>query len=259
MTEREFSTDSPLPSIEINEALLWESTPYVPSIDRKKYADFLREIGVPDEKIERHKLILSTARGPSTLGQFNKDTKSVTIYINNFWRRYESAWEAAQDLSYGNFTFEYPVNDLLHTKRLPDYLRNAPEERGLAFAQKLLINAVNRKINGAVFHEAQHLKDSDSKFLQIVKGGSFFVTILPFTFAAQKLSEHFSLPIEAIDIDFLRFLIVAIPFAIFGGEVNYHLLNPLEMRAKRLVRRMTSKPDWQDIITIQPKKYGDEP
>jgi hypothetical protein len=150
------------PRIIYEKDVLDPKVPYVINVDRVKLIRLLKSIGVNRKVIDRLTIAVGkndeSARASLEYSR-EKKTGKISIHGDNSWEEYQGALVSARNISEGKEEGVNPFEGFLFTKRLPSYLKGVPKERGIVFANKLFMNAVNRELSSDLLHEAKHLAD----------------------------------------------------------------------------------------------------
>lgn len=154
-----------------------KDTPYFAAIDGDKYAEYLSTIGVPDEQIRdlvvffepSPKQPIIDAEKYKYLGAYSPEANVLSIYPDSLYASYSRNLRKAEKIASAKsnpgkvvrrvtMSINRPFTSLT-TTRLADYLLAAPQERGIAFAKKLLQNNMQDALNTILQHESQHMLD----------------------------------------------------------------------------------------------------
>jgi hypothetical protein len=150
------------------------------SFDRSKFGKLLTDQGYSAREVP---LTVEIAGQPPSgtfdrafeiQGAFDNNDNKITVYAHKFWEKYEELQRRAHDIAhYGETGNEWELFALnlgganlfrgyLPSERLVTYLKTAPKERALAFADKILLKALNRNFNSTLLHETKHALDFQS-------------------------------------------------------------------------------------------------
>ena len=160
------------PSVEYDRGLQDPSVPYSVNVNPDGIVDLLRNFRMPDVDIAQLKIVVkrkgsagaSYDSGGTYFGPIKENPdKVITVYTDWVWDEYQKLMGKAERISQGAENPKDQFKEFLVTKRLPVYLTQAPQERALQFADKLLQRAAQRKLNSALLHEAKHALD-DSEY-----------------------------------------------------------------------------------------------
>lgn len=160
------------PSVEYDRGLENPSVPYSVNINPNGIVDLLRDFRMPDADVAKLKIVVkrkgsagaSYNGGGTYFGPVSENPdKIITVYTDWVWDEYQKLMGKAEKISQGAEKPKDQFKEFLVTKRLPVYLTQAPQERALQFADKLLQRATQRKLNSALLHEAKHALD-DSEY-----------------------------------------------------------------------------------------------
>ncbi|MBI2074830.1 MAG: hypothetical protein HYT83_03285 [Candidatus Levybacteria bacterium] len=242
-------TQLPAISVEYDKSL--ESAPYEVSINTQQLTALFREFGMSDEDIAKHSVTLTRKFTPNMIaGLYNANSHKITIAFDPIWQEYQEALKLAKDIvnkrkspNKSQFKKSGISNEFLYTNRLPGYLAKAPPERGLQFAQKILLNALIREENSIILHESKHALDAKLRpemIHQIV--GPLTKWSGAVLLAMQLLAGHQFTTEEVIGTFVVSFL-----------ADNFLQLTPREQSAKKFEAELKNHPDWRSIITIKPK------
>lgn len=138
---------------------------YSLKVDENAVSSFFTLAGIPDwqKRITTVSLIkeLPEDADYDDCAAYCHSDRNLEIYVDSFWSEYRKSKLLADRVIQGNKAIK--SNDfhyLLGTRQMTiDYLTSAPAERAKNFIDKLLLRAVNRKINTALLHEIQHVRD----------------------------------------------------------------------------------------------------
>lgn len=86
----------------------------------------------------------------------------IEVFLGGQVRDYERNLNLATRIAQREFVLPWENFSGLHTRRLKQYLRQAPPERSRQFAGKLLLHVLQRRLNRVLIHEAQHTVDSQT-------------------------------------------------------------------------------------------------
>lgn len=205
------------PRVIYDQSLLDTGVPYTINVDSRKVVELLREFKASEEAIRR--LTVAVKKDdPHEAASYEYSpldkTHEINIYGDDAWEAYKEARETVERIVQKEEEPQNQFEDLLYTRKLPAYLSVAPRERALAFADKLLRNAINREINADFLHEARHVID----------------------YSLGKYRIWFGLGKIA---DMLGFLV---------GKFD-----KAEKSATDFERQIRNNPRWRNLVTIQPK------
>lgn len=195
-------------------------------------------------------------------GRFHPTENKVDIYTKTHWDAYQSMRKKAKLLLEGNEN-EWALvavamdgdsfDGFLLTERMRDYLvknGKSPEEK-LAFADKMLLNAVNRLVNGTIIHETKHLIDAqeqeymDEHYIYYrIRTPLVSLTGIPFGIAMSAMSDNnWAGPVTSV---------VVGAIASFISYTAGSYISPLEERAYAFENERMFKPEYQGILSLQP-------
>lgn len=199
------------PKIVYDEKVLEPEIPYAISVDKEKLGTLLHELNISDEII--HKLVVNVRKvDPGERASSSSNT--INIYGDDAWEEYAEASEEARGIVDGEAEPGDQFEGFLFTRKLPFYLRVAPRERAIAFADKLLHNALNREINSDLLHEMMHLADR--------------------SLGRYRIWYKFA--------------------AVFDALEWLERFDKQEQSAINFEKQMKNKPKWRNIVTIQPRE-----
>lgn len=242
---------------------------YTVEIDQAKWRELLLELGMDEKNIneasvfaERKSLLASlmfkrrrneSVRGLSFLN-------SVSIYTDWSWKAYEKYSRLAQEISEGKAMPHFEqFSKLLTTRRLAEYLRVAkPTEkspdRGVAFADKLILDAVNKELRKTAIHEAEHAAsyvkaeqgETEKVSMQGTMGvvGGVIGAISPVMIdmvASNPVTDHWSSVVAGAVIGFTA-----------GARAGYRI-DRGEKAANQVSNKLGNRPEYVHLITMKPK------
>ena len=227
------------PKIEYFSNLSKENIPYIIKVDSKIVAELLLSAGVPEKGVEEVTIIFerepvrsgSKAKGN---GRYEPSDKTITISADSLWRRYEEYSQQAERIASKKEKPKRQFKNLLYTKKLEAYLQRAPSERGMSFANKLIKQAIDRRLGVILMHESKH-------------AGDFFRNKREMILLYQLFGLVAFLSVGV----FLKF----IPRSVEGWI--YHNTNPFEYRAARFAKKNENDPKWRNLLTIAPKEKSE--
>lgn len=251
MNERETLTP-PVPRVVIHESLLAQDCPYTISVRQDKYAEFLRHCCISNDLISQHHLSIEPGGGLMHYGHFDWKRKKTTIYANPIWNSYVMVIDSVNDIvsGHGSFVNKLIVNLEMRTKRLPEYLKKAPRQRGTDYARKLILRAINRGMNENLFHETMHFKDGRRKILSLARGASFLAISAPIMYGSFEGISKLGLPVLP---EFALLYTTTIANGFGSLYLNYYFLDVKERRARKFAKKQGADPSWLDIIRFEPK------
>lgn len=236
--------------------------PYTVFVDQNLCGQFLSELGMPNEDIEQTLIQVARGSSRSTIGgNYSSEESSVTIYTDWLWTRYLKHLKEIQQLSlHQGKKPSKKFQELFYTKKLPHYLASAPLERSSLFTQKLLTNAVNRRLNNIQRHELGHRLDHvinpiiyeaarKRKRRCLIIGGMagalFSLTLLSLvsSFTESQGQISFNPTME----------LFSIIYGIWLGYMYDYTTSEIEWKANNFERRFTNHPQWRSLITITQK------
>lgn len=243
----------PLPDVEFDKSL--EDAPYVVSMNREQLAALLLEFGMSDEDVAKLRVVLTREFEPSEPGvggRYQPDAHRIIIAFNPLWEEYLKSQQLSQKIVNKRLSpNKNRFKKILYTNKLPKYLAEAPPERGLQFAQKLLLNGLVRRQNEVLHHESSHALDIKSGRIK-----NDFVHNILRTGALSKFTD----PLGAVTI--VGGWALGMPEAASLGasvifisrliELNLGLTGE-EQSAKKFASSLKNNPSWRSIITVGPK------
>lgn len=253
----------PQPQIKYDKSLHEEKVPYTVTINPKECGEFLRELGLPDERIKELKIIV-TRKPPLAYffasGMYNPIKNEIKIYTDNIWSTYKWSIMAAKRIalaSQSGHRILLPTIDrwisfrgVLTTKRLYEYLQKVPPERSITFAEKLLSKAMSKRATVILLHESAHSKERRNKILWTAGMATSLANIGTGLMLAVPLTKGLALigiP-PGHEVSVARTLSLLATFPIF-----YHI-NPMEVNARKAETKYRKDPRWQNLISFTPKK-----
>lgn len=268
MSGAETLTAHPQPTIEYDRSLEDPRVPYTVSVNGLEVAELLSTFRMPTQDISKLRIVVRR-KGPAA-GSYNgggtyfgpiseNPPKIVTLYTDWIWEEYQKKLEVAERITRGEEKPKDQFKEFLSTQRLPLYLTQAPPERGLKFADKLLRNAAQRRLNSTLLHEVKHVVDDAEDPLW-----------------RRPLHEEalaFGVPQIAFSIGYYELIgphLVDKPFGIFlagliGGMVGtYYLtefalnklgitLNEAQREANKFANQLENHSRWRLIVTLRLK------
>lgn len=240
-----------LPSVEYDKSI--GDAPYSVYVNTQQLASLLKEFGMSNDDTTNLHIVLGR-KVPSRTGAIGgvyEERPVPTIYIgfDHIWNLYQEYLKLSQDIiSKRKNPNKDQFKDLLYTKKLPEYLTKAPPERGLQFAQKLLLNGLAREQNMILLHETGHILDAKfrPKLLGQTYGpvrvvGSLLGAVGSITGGVLNSAELMALAMGT--------LIVS---TILDTELLYGS-SPREQSASKFANSLKNNPNWRSIVTIGPK------
>lgn len=241
-----------------------ERAEYSVEVDEGKFRQLLAYLGMSDKGIEDLDLFVSRKSigdflrhitGQVKGGQYTSLNNSVTIYTEWAWRGYQKYLGKAQSVA---GSAQLPKGDefskLLTTKRLARYLKMAPPTRGVRFAEKLILNAINKRLTTDLIHESKHAVEAEQS-LETPEDSNFPVRPLMGVVggavgAAVPIVISLAAPNE----------VTSNPFSwVAGAAVGYHLgerignkIDPEEQHAREAETKVKMK-DYLGLIRLVPK------
>lgn len=188
--------------------------------------------------------------------------KRIEIFLEGPISTYEENLNLAARIANGEVVFPWEEFSGLRTPRLAWYLRHrqVSPERGRQFAHRLLLNVLQRRVNNALLHEAQHAADYQTEGLYLKDSLPFllkdYLVLLGFSIASlgSLAYSYYALWEGDIARGLLAhsvFLGGAIASYISAGNVGQSLVNsPIEKRARAAAQRHIRDPFWRQIIQI---------
>lgn len=232
------------------------SLPYKVNVDGQKCGELLQAFGMRDNQIQSVELFIergqavidsSILNGDKMLKGFrfgsgessyswSKDGPVpigtlITLPVDWAWHVY--CWNTEQIKHFTNSSKEIglklfnpkPGNvlPLFFTRRLEEYLKKLPreeKERGIQFADKLLLKGVSRFLSCVLAHEIKHALD----------------------FQGQQLN--------LFDL-WLSLLMSSLKYA----GLNLDRINPSERRARKFSKEINKNPNYRFLVTIMPREF----
>ena len=250
-----------MPEIIFDQSL--EDAPYTIEADREECASFLKHIGMADEEIKKSKIRFSRGCSSGRRGQFFM--REMTVYTEPFWSGFIAGLERVNEILNDKIEIEGdPFNRVLYTKKLTGYLLKAPTERGIATANKLLLNAAQRELNATFAHEGKHALDYSDNRLCFWLGSIGVKSLAVFgptsaIFTGLQLSGFPELSDGVIDLEArlvisLSAFVVSLPF---GAGRLIRKITPAEIVADNFKKKLRNDPRWRSLIKIIPKETDD--
>ncbi len=238
-----------------------ENASYIVTVDREKLGKLLQDEGWPKEDINSLEIFVRRGhKNAVTQGDYNSKDHKVTFNTEWLWKRYKDAVYMADRLSNGDVQPNNKQFDsLLTTKRLSDYLVQIPDkERGLEFANKLLLAAVERKLTHIVLHELGHGDDEHNpqkdpkqldkkELLNLVK---IFGSAILLSQVTYELIERYSKAPESVNT--LAYTLIGVAIASRAIAISYRT-SPREKRANEFAYEKQREFGFENIVSIDPK------
>lgn len=257
-------------TIEYDSKLEQEDVPYFVKLDKEKCEGLLKEAGLSPETVGRTRILLTRTPKDNTrifaIGAsrpfgsfcFEKGENVVKIYTDAVWSSYVEALRTVSKIIGGekvNGRESKFLKKLLRTKKLEAYLGYAPPERGLKFASKLLLNAINIQEISAISHEIKHASENiplmKAYEVAFSSGGKISAGAFGWLVAREVSSiggVFTSLPVE------VGIALVAGAYLYFGSfNPIFYLLRPHEIKARSFAKKQENNPKWKNLISITPK------
>lgn len=252
-----------------------DKVPYAVEIDQGKWRELLSELGMDKKDIseasifaERKSLLASLMfkrrRNESVRGL--SMANSLSIYTDWSWKAFEKYSKLAQEISEGNLMPDAEqFSKLLTTRRLANYLRVAKPtverpDRGVTFADELILGAVNKELRKTAIHEAEHVVsyvkgeqgESEKANMQGVMGGVGGVVgaispIMIDMVASNPVTDHWSSMVAGAVIGFTA-----------GARAGYRM-DSGEKAANQASRKFENRPDYVNLIRMKPKVQAPAP
>lgn len=262
-TQRTELTEVVPPTIVFDKSL--ESAPYSVDVNREKCGELFRMLGMTESDVGKTKItITSVPKGFSWLGFLVKKqgesdalNDSITIYTDGAWKRYQEYLKLAKKIAKKERKpWQSQFEEVLYTKKLSSYLTVAPPQRGVEFANKLILNGVKRWLNSTLIHESKHALDWGNGIVLGSKTalmlGSFVGLTAGLVYTVHKTGVN---PIDSLPLDVtMGFLFSRLfVFPIIRQSALYYI-DPMERRANKLKKLLENNPKWRAIMTITPKE-----
>ncbi len=252
-----------------------EKAPFDVDFNKEQFVNLLQHLGTSDDSIRKLTIRFvvpeRTAANPSeinTLGVFDPKTHTISIYPDIGFRFYQQGEIVVQQLISGiRSPDKKAFAELLITNRLPEFLHELafpsdPEhepdpERARRVAERLLKDALNKKVQKTLHYESQHVADKNYLLVKAISKGSLILVGVPTSYAFMELmakgipkifgAEEFSCAAEtALRCSSLWLSIGAVSLAHYVVDIG-------EIRARRTASRLQREGLFSDIITIKPK------
>jgi hypothetical protein len=134
--------------------------PYFIGVNPDGFYQLLRDLGVSDDFISTVTLRIAAGKPKGNVrGEYRRADRRITIYSDRIWKKWTKAMNNSEELSKGKKAHGNPFKGILHTKRLSSYLQNAPPERSLRFAERMIAQGLTRYTIETALHESQHVAD----------------------------------------------------------------------------------------------------
>lgn len=252
------------PKIIIDTELYQKEVPYTLRLDSNGFGAFLKEQGFSQEKIDNTTVsVKKNSTTPSFvpnsgIASFNLIDSQITIFGDRIWRLYENLAKSIENLSEGKnliskFRSKQKLKKHLYTKRLPEYLQEAPSERGLDFANDLILQGVNREASVSLLKKSAILEGRTST--------AIFIFARPPALAqteaiiAGALFSQLPMTGEPLADSYLK---LGISIGLFRGVLMAEShINPLIRHQAKINREYKNKHQYRKIISIEPKSRGE--
>ena len=220
------------PIIKYDASLQKEDVPYTVNVDAEKCGILLHELGMPDRKIRKTKIVLGRRSEylNRNRGEYSITTGRIDIYCDGIWELFQRHLKQTEQIATGERKDE-PKFSLLYTKKLVRYLKTAPPERSMRFTSKLIGQAVNRNLGHVLLHESQHA----AEFRKIGR----MVLNLAFRFFVSPIQRN-------------TLMLSGVPS--YKADKIAHDSIPYEKRAEQFAIANRENPRWHNLITITPKQ-----
>ena len=269
----------PQPRVLYDERLQHPDCLYTVQVDAAGLGELLREAGMPDERIGQ--MTLKVQRGREQIpirGRYAFFTNTATLYTDRIWYSFAKLEQKAEQIARAAHTpgqgkppaapKKDPFERLLVTRRLSQYLVDAPPERAVAFAHKLIRRARDRSFNQTVAHELKHAFDERNPKLMVpsmaLKGaillsGALFeaaVTVPTFHYMLERGEQLHMAPGVYIPLALME------TFSQHTGALSGMLLllrkeyqnDPLENSARKFQDTVRGDERWARLVTLTPKE-----
>lgn len=232
--------------------------PYIVAIKTAAYSDLLHQMGMQNDEIRALKLEVS--RKDSDGAHYSPSKRAIFIQTDKIYSDYQNYLKVAEDIAPDvkqprrirvgkKILYESnPFKHILYTKKLVNYLQTAPPERGLAFAEKIILNGVNRELNGDLLHETRHALDKPKGGNRLMQGLAL-LGLAGGGWISFSLGRRYDMPLV---VNIIIGLFCAALYAYTGMGIG-HALAPGEIRARGFESKFKNHPYWRDIIEIRPK------
>lgn len=252
-----------VPQVIIDPKILSGDLPYRVTVDDDGIGNLFRDLGASEEQITNSRVKVKRKAkfnpffytGAKIAGSYSPFTTDLTIYTDWVWERYNQTLNASRRIAKGTavpFLDKRLINKRLSTNRLPEYLNEAPYERGMSFASDLIWRAEQRKMDGMIVHESGHKRDHEEPVLRTLMYGYGFkgVVFLGIVETYEKLASN-HIPVVSHDLPNLAihtFGFVAYSLPLMRVEYKF---DPLENSARQLARDLDGK--YPNLVTISKK------
>lgn len=247
--------NSPRPTVEYDRDIA--SLPYKVKVDANLCGQLLSEFGMPNEDVRQMEINIVKKLRFSTFGIHYPQDRLVVISTNWFWIKYLKHLKEIQQLvSHQKKKPSKKFQKLFYTKKMPQYLASVPSERSLPLAQRLLISAMNRRLNSGLAHELGHglnyiinpsiyenERKRTRKWIMIGAGAGILFPIVSSFIISQRESLFINPAIE----------LLSTIAGTFQGYLYSGVTSKSEEAANNFERQFTNHPKWKSLITITPK------
>lgn len=229
-------------------------------VDTEKLESMINGAGISPDALEKTKVVFLRKSPPNkhhpmrrwVLGAYNKKSQRIEIYLDTHWvslgRHIKKATQISDGIRKPN---PRAFTNLLTTRRLSKYLAEAPKERSLPFAGKLLRKGFERKTRHTVAHEVGHAVDfSNRSWKDWVIDFSPPISLLVSSGLA-KISEDITTAEPAAGEVVLYVSMATFTYGMLGLMLT---LGRRERQANNLAKKLLENPEWQDFLSIQPIK-----
>lgn len=223
-----------------------------------KLRTFFRQHGVKNSDIDATQFFFSHKplrwMGEPVLGRYDPSRNKLSISTNHYWKSYHNHRILAEQIATGDKKpHSRQFKDILTTERLSGYLANPsiPLERKISFADRLIVQGINSKLNTTFVHEAKHLIDDKTAPMYSRIHEGLALSALVGGIYAGWLTGSFIPPTEIPFLDSAKNVPI-MALTTYTCLQLASLLSPLEARANKFEKELARKKEWDNIITFHP-------
>lgn len=130
------------------------------------------------------------------------------------------------------------------------YLQKAPQERGLAFAERIILGGFNRNLNSALLHETKHALDKGFEGGYWLRDVLFSLGLVAGALVGYDMGRGlFDLPMA---VNIIKEFIFAGVWGLSGLNIGYYL-EPKEISARKFASELKNHPSHRNLIGIRPR------
>lgn len=194
--------------------------------------------------------------GTPAAGSYSPSDSSLDIYLKPYWEIYHQNRILADQIASGDKKpHKKAFHPLLTTERLGGYLsnNNIDLKRRLSFADKLLVQGINKQLNITFMHEAKHLIDDKTdpavarNHLLRVYSGLLGGAVFGWWLSGNVPNT------EVFPIDLGKSLVMAGAYGFAGLSIMRRWMNPGEKRAEKFGNEGVKNLGTRKFLSFHPR------